>query len=86
MKKLSREEVKHIAKLANLRLNEKEVEKFRKQLSETLSYVEKLREVKTQTVEPTSQVTGLKNVLREDEIEQERYTAKGDYFKTEAIF
>ncbi len=58
--------VPHVAKLANLPLNEEEVEKFDKQLSDVLQYIEKLNEVDTQNVEPTSQVTGLENILRED--------------------
>jgi aspartyl-tRNA(Asn)/glutamyl-tRNA(Gln) amidotransferase subunit C len=60
-------DVKHVAKLANLPLAPSEKEKFEKQLSEILSYVEKLKEVDTKNVETTSQVTGLENVAREDE-------------------
>lgn len=69
MKKLSGGEVEHIAKLANLTLSEKEVEIFSGQLSETISYIEKLNELQTKSVSPTSQTTGLKNVFREDEVE-----------------
>ena len=60
-------DVAHVAKLANLPLKPEEKEKFEKQLSEILSYVEKLKEVDTKDVETTSQVTGLENVTREDE-------------------
>ncbi len=66
--KLSDEEVRHIANLANLFLTEEEVKKFQKQLSETLKYVEVLNELKTDGIEPTSQVTGLENVTREDRV------------------
>lgn len=59
--------VPHIAKLANLTLEPEEEEKFEKQLSEILTYVEKLKEVDTKNVEITSQVTGLENVVRKDE-------------------
>lgn len=58
--------VPHVAKLANLPLKNEEIKKFEKQLSEILSYVEKLKEIDTSKVESTSQVTGLKNVTRED--------------------
>ena len=58
--------VKHIAKLANLPLLGKEEKKFEKQLNEVLSYVEKLNEKDIKKVEETSQITGLKNVARED--------------------
>ncbi len=58
--------VPHVAKLANLPLKEEEEKKFEKQLSDVLQYIEKLNEVNTDSVEPTSQVTGLENVFRED--------------------
>ncbi len=66
--KLTKEIVKHIAKLANLRLTPKEVKKFQIQLSEILNYVDKLKKVNTKGVEPASQVTGLKNIFREDKV------------------
>lgn len=59
-------DVKHTAKLANLPLQKEEEEKFEKQLSEVLFMIEKLNEVNTKDVFPTSQVTGLENVTRED--------------------
>jgi aspartyl-tRNA(Asn)/glutamyl-tRNA(Gln) amidotransferase subunit C len=61
-------DINHVAKLANLQLNPQEKEKFEKQLSETLTYVGKLSEIDTKGVETTSQVTGLENVIRTDEI------------------
>lgn len=60
-------DVGHIAKLANLEIKQEEKEKFQKQLSSILQYVNKLKEVDTRNVEITSQVTGLENVTREDE-------------------
>lgn len=60
-------DVNKIAKLASLHLTPEEEKKFEKQLSEVLNYVEKLKEVNTTNVEPTSQVTGLENVTRNDE-------------------
>ena len=58
--------VPHIAKLANLPLSDEEIKKFDKQLAETLTYVEKLQEIDTKNVEPTSHVTGLENITRVD--------------------
>lgn len=60
-------DVKHVAKLANLPLKDEEVDKFENQLSSILDYIKKLQEVDTSKVEETSHVTGLENVLREDE-------------------
>lgn len=59
--------IKHVAKLANLTLTPEEEIKFEKQLSDILTYVEKLNEVNVEGIEPTSQVTGLENVTRPDE-------------------
>jgi len=66
--KLSIQEVEHIATLARLKLTEEEKEKYGGQLSGILDYFEKLQAVDTDNIEPTSQVTGLTNIMREDEI------------------
>ncbi|MBT5016473.1 Asp-tRNA(Asn)/Glu-tRNA(Gln) amidotransferase subunit GatC [Candidatus Peregrinibacteria bacterium] len=66
--KISKDQVRHVAKLARLSLDENEVEVFSKQLSAVFEYMDCLNEVDTDNVEPTSQVTGLKNVYREDEV------------------
>ena len=58
--------VPHIAKLANLNLEDSEITVFKKQLEETLDYIESLNEVKTDNIETTNNVTGLQNVTRED--------------------
>lgn len=70
MKKLTTQQVKHIADLAKLSLNSQEIALFKKQLGEILSYIDKLKEVETENIEPTSQVTGLENVTREDTVEE----------------
>lgn len=70
MAKLSKKDVLHIAKLSKLKLSEAETEKFADQLSGVIEYVEQLNEVNAKGVEPTSQVTGLENIYREDEIEE----------------
>lgn len=59
-------DVKKVAKLANLQINPADEPKFENQLTEILSYVEKLKEVNTDGVEITSQVTGLENITRDD--------------------
>lgn len=67
MAKLTREEVRHIALLARLGLSEDELEKFREQLSDILENFEILQAVNTDDVVPTAQVTGLENVMSDDE-------------------
>jgi aspartyl-tRNA(Asn)/glutamyl-tRNA(Gln) amidotransferase subunit C len=59
-------DVEHIAHLARLRLSEAEKEKFGAQLSSILAYVEKLNELDTSGVEPTSHVLAIGNVMRDD--------------------
>ena len=68
MTSLSSDDVRHIAKLCRLHLSDAEVEKFSKELTNILTFVEKLKEVDTKKVEPTPQATGLRSVFREDEI------------------
>ena len=70
MAKLSLEEVTHIAKLSKLELSDEEKERYREQLSSVLTYVEQLQEVPTDDIEPTSNVTGLSNVFRDDQVLQ----------------
>ena len=63
---ISKEEVKHIAKLARLGLTEKEIEKYQKELSSILDYVEKLKEVDISEIDPTSHSIKVENVMRID--------------------
>lgn len=60
-------DVKHIAKLARLGLTKEEEKKFETELSSILDFVEKLKEVKTENIEPTAQATGVFNVFRESQ-------------------
>ncbi|MEK7735711.1 MAG: Asp-tRNA(Asn)/Glu-tRNA(Gln) amidotransferase subunit GatC, partial [Nitrospirota bacterium] len=58
--------VEYISKLARLSVSEKEREAFSAQLQGILSYMEKLNELDTKDVEPTSHVVSLSNVMRDD--------------------
>jgi aspartyl-tRNA(Asn)/glutamyl-tRNA(Gln) amidotransferase subunit C len=62
--------VEHVAKLARLAVNEEEKEAFSRQLSEILTYIDKLNELDTSKVQPTSHVLDLSNVLRDDMIRE----------------
>jgi aspartyl-tRNA(Asn)/glutamyl-tRNA(Gln) amidotransferase subunit C len=64
--KISKEEIEHIAVLARLSLSEEEKELFGSQLSSILDYMEKLNELDTKGIEPTSHVLSLSNVMRND--------------------
>lgn len=64
---LTREEVEHVARLAHVAMSEQDVERFRSQLSDILTYFEVLNGVETADVPPTSQSLPLENVTRADE-------------------
>lgn len=68
---ITRKKVEHIAKLARLGLNEKEIEKIQKELSLILDYFEVLKEVKTEGIEPTAHPILTKSYLRRDEVLEE---------------
>ena len=71
---LSEEQVRHVAKLARIKLTDEEVAKFGPQLSKVLGYMDILNEVDTNNVPETSQVTGLSNVMEKDEVLQPQST------------
>ncbi len=73
---LSIEEVKKVAQLARIELSDQEVEKFQKDLSSVLDYVEELKQVDTEGLEIVSSVTGLENVQREDKAVMIEYQEK----------
>ncbi|NCU30277.1 Asp-tRNA(Asn)/Glu-tRNA(Gln) amidotransferase subunit GatC [Candidatus Saccharibacteria bacterium] len=68
MSSISIEDVKKLAKLSALTISDTEADALRNQLDEILGFVSKLSEVNTLGIEPTYQVTGLSNVMREDEV------------------
>lgn len=92
---ISKEEVKHIAKLARLGLTRDEVEKFQKDLSSILDYFEKLKEVDVSQVQATSHSIKIENVMREDESSKFKVQSsklldlapetKNGYLKTKSI-
>jgi aspartyl/glutamyl-tRNA(Asn/Gln) amidotransferase C subunit len=71
-KKFSSEDVHKIAKLANIPVTTREEAALAEGFNSTLKVVDTLFSVDVKGVTPTSQVTGLENVLREDEIDGER--------------
>ncbi len=64
--KLTIDQVRHVAKLANLSLSHEEEAKYSGQLSNILGYIEQLNEVDTSNVEPTFNVSSQSNVTSED--------------------
>ena len=54
--KITEDEVRYVAELANLRLTEDEVRKFQADLDEILLHIDRLKEIDTTEVEPMAQV------------------------------
>jgi len=75
---INRKEVQRVAKLARIGITQKEEEKFSRELSLILDYVEKLKEVDISKTPPTSHSVGIKNITRED--------SKSEKLKTELPF
>ena len=64
---IDRDQVLHVARLARLRLSEEEIERMPGELSTILDHIEKINELDLDSVEPTSHVVEVENVLRADE-------------------
>jgi aspartyl-tRNA(Asn)/glutamyl-tRNA(Gln) amidotransferase subunit C len=67
--KITPEEVEHVARLARLEVSPTEKEELTRQLNRILQYMEKLNELDTTSIPPTSHVIDLKNAFREDLVE-----------------
>lgn len=70
MGKISISEIEKVAKLARIELNDTEQTQQTEEVGAILEFVETLQSVDTNDVTPTSQVTGLIDVWREDEIKK----------------
>jgi aspartyl-tRNA(Asn)/glutamyl-tRNA(Gln) amidotransferase subunit C len=65
---IDREQVLHVARLARLRLDDEEVERFGRELSTIRDHIETINEIEgLEEVQPTSHVVEVENVLRADE-------------------
>jgi aspartyl-tRNA(Asn)/glutamyl-tRNA(Gln) amidotransferase subunit C len=65
--KITPEEVVYVANLAHLDLKPDEVERMTRQLDTILSYVDKLNELETDNVVPTTHAISIHNAFRPDE-------------------
>ncbi|HOW60934.1 MAG TPA: Asp-tRNA(Asn)/Glu-tRNA(Gln) amidotransferase subunit GatC [Candidatus Moranbacteria bacterium] len=63
---LTREEILHIATLARIGLDEKDIKKYQNELSEILDYFKKLNELNVEGIEPIGHITGMQNIYRSD--------------------
>lgn len=64
---ITEDDIQHIADLARIEISEDEKKKYASEMSAVLGYIDLLNEVKTDNIAPTTQVTGLANVVRGDD-------------------
>ena len=67
MTKISKEEVKKVAQLARLELNEGEIKNHAEQLEKILEYIKQLERIQTDDIPCTTRAIEVVNVFREDE-------------------
>lgn len=67
---ISKDDVKHVAKLAELAFNDDELGRITAQLDKILAHVTKISEVDTSKVPPTSHTLDIRNVFREDTVKE----------------
>ena len=77
MKRISSNEVKKVAQLARLELNESEIQKHAEQLENILGYIKQLEKINTDNIPCTTRAIKVVNVLRKDE--------KKDYQNSEEL-
>lgn len=68
--KISMDEIGKMAHLARLEIDQVQKEKMAEQLSRILAYIDKLKDVDVAGVKPSSGVSFMNNVLREDKLEE----------------
>lgn len=96
-KKITTDEIRQIAKLANLTLSDDQIQKYASQLTSVIDYMSRIQALDTKGVIETSQVTGLENVFREDVVDENRMLSQDaalsnakqsykGYFVVDAIF
>ena len=77
MRRISSDEVKKVAQLARLELNESEINQHAEQLEKILEYIKQLEKINTDNIPCTTRAIEVVNVLRKDE--------KKDYENSDAL-
>ena len=67
---ISREEILHIAKLADLNIKEEEIENYAKNLQDILEFAEIIQNIDTENVKETIGTLEVSNVFRKDEVKE----------------
>ena len=83
---ITKKEVEHTANLARIGVTEAEIEKFQKDISSVLAYVDKLKKLDLAGVEPTSHPVKIENVMRKDEAKPWPQRLLQGFLKVKSIF
>lgn len=86
---LDKKSLEHLAELARLELKAGEEAKMLKDLESILEYFQELQKVDTSMVEPMTGGTGLRNIVREDAINEKNDDmgkGAGDFPKTDKLY
>ncbi len=67
--KITEQQVRHVAKLARLKITDDQVKTFTPQLNAILTYIAQLEQLDTSNVEPLAHCLPVSNVLRDDTIQ-----------------
>ena len=67
---LSEKDVRYVAGLSRIHIEEKDLKKFTSELENIISYINKLEELDISDIEPTSHALPIKNVFRDDVIKE----------------
>ncbi|MCB9812775.1 MAG: Asp-tRNA(Asn)/Glu-tRNA(Gln) amidotransferase subunit GatC [Pseudomonadales bacterium] len=79
--KISTAQIIHIANLAAIPITKVEEEELRLAFEQTLNTIAELQSVDISNIEPTHQVTGFENILREDKVNQENMFSQKEALK-----
>ena len=94
MTKISSSDIRKVAELARLELQEDQIQTYTEQLEEILSYVEQLQQIDTTNIPPTTRAVEVINAVREDSVEvncsredilNQSPQREGDFFRVPKI-
>jgi len=74
MSMISKDDVKHVAKLAELEFSEEQADKMTEQLDKILAHVANISKADTSAVQPTAHTLEINNVFREDIVKKQLST------------
>ena len=71
MSKITLKDVKKLSKLSNLDISDEEATKYPEQLTESIQYVNNLKDINTDSVPENFFTTDAENVMEDDEVREE---------------